>query len=66
MVMREYSKRQEGEENTFENIRKTMGRIHNNSSKPRSSMKKQVSVRDHVVWKRLSNSKIILVHKVTE
>ena len=56
VVMREYSKRQVGEENTFANIRQDRGK---NSQQLKHAIKKQVSVRDHVVWRRLNNSKII-------
>ena len=57
--MREYSKRQAGEENTFENIRQDRGK---NSQKLKQAKKlhQEAGISEgHVVWRRLNNSKII-------
>ena len=53
VVMRENSKRQAGEQNTFENINKDRGKIPSKSKKPRNLMLKRASLKDLVAWTTL-------------
>lgn len=53
VVMRENSKRQAGEQNTFENIKKDRGKIPSQSKKPRNLILKRASLKDLVAWTTL-------------